>query len=797
MSYNKIELLSPAGDMLSLKSAVNNGCDAVYLGGKSFNARSSAANFDDEELVEAIKYCTLRDVKVFVVVNILYKDIELDKLFEFLNKAYLAGACAFIVQDIGVGMFVKKYFKDIKLHASTQLNAHSILDVLYLQSLGFDRVILARELSLKEIKEIKEKVNIEIEVFGHGALCVSNSGQCLMSSFIGKRSGNRGKCAGTCRLKFDLENKDKVITSGHLLSTKDLMTLEVLKELKEIGIDSIKLEGRMKNYEYVGLITKLYREHLDTISPLSDKNKKMVTQIFNRGGELSTGYLTRHSGIDMMSTETPKSSGVEIGYVRHYSRAQSICTIRLTDDVVAGDGIEIWTKTKPHVGTSISKESFDGHDIEVKIKGDIEKGDKVYKSYDKELKDQLKNFHKDTRQQEIFGKVSAKVNEPIKLILYKNDIVVEVLGDVIEEAQNAPMTEEKIISKLKKTGNTPFKINFTDIHIDEKIYINIGKVNEIKRKALEEFEQKILNSLKRSSLEIEKHEQFKHDKIEEKYLTVHVSDKKMMNKVINAKPYRIYLEYYQDIIEDIKDYIEECHNEGIEFFVAFPKLTDNIAEEKIEKFISYVKNEELKVDGYSISNYGQRYLLSKKDKITYDYNFNNFNALTNKFLTKHDNKTVSTLSPELNLKEIKSLSSKNSEVIIHGKLTMMLTKQCPVGLYISNKGDTKYCEMRNHKERYYLKDRVGERFLIKCNCDNCYAEILNSEYLFMLNKLDDLKNINSKFYKVILTDEREVTKLLLAYKEAIKGEKDSAYDELVNSYKEKGITYGHMFKGVL
>ncbi len=797
MGRNKIELLSPAGDMLSLKAAVNNGCNAVYLGGQSFNARSSATNFNDDELIEAIKYCYLRDVKVFVVVNILYKDAEINELFEFLNKVYKAGADAFIVQDIGLAMFIKQNFKDIKLHASTQLNAHSLLDVLYLQSLGFDRVILARELSLKEIEEIKSKVKIEIEVFGHGALCVSNSGQCLMSSFIGKRSGNRGKCAGTCRLKFDLEHKNKVVCSGHLLSTKDLMTLDVLEDLEKIGVDSIKLEGRMKNYEYVGLITKLYREHIDTLSKISDENKKMVTQIFNRGGELTSGYLTRHSGTSMMSTETPKSSGVEIGFVRHYSRAQGVCTIRLTDDVIGGDGIEIWTSKKPHVGTNINKKANAGSDIEVKIKGDIQKGDKVYKSYDKALNDLLKNSHKDTRQQQIYGTVIAKLNEPIKLILFKDDVCIEVEGDIVELSQNAPMTENKIVEKLSKTGNTPFKIFFNNNEIGENIYINISSINKLKREALQLFEEKYLEKLNRFEVSLNKHDMPKYDKVEEKYLTVHVTNKKMMNKVVNAKPYRIYLEYYDNMQSEINEYIKMCKDNDIQFFVAFPKITDIHCEKKLENFINHIKEENILVDGYCISNYGQRYLLSKKDKITYDYNFNLFNSLTLKFLTKFDNKTVAVLSPELSLAELKQLSCKNSEVVIHGKLPVMLTKQCPVGLYVSNKGDSKYCEMRGHNEYYYLKDRVDDKFLIKCNCDECNAEILNSKYLFMLNKFDDLKNINTKFYKIVLTDEREVTKLLMAYKKAINGEKDIAFDDLMKTYKEKGTTYGNIYKGTL
>ncbi len=797
MGQKKIELLSPAGDMLSLKSAVNNGCNAVYLGGQNFNARSSAKNFDDEELVEAIKYCYLRDVKVFVVVNILYKDVEINELFEFLNKIYKAGADAFIVQDIGVAMFIKQNFKDIKLHASTQLNAHSLLDVLYLQSLGFDRVILARELSLKEIEEIKSKVKVEIEVFGHGALCVSNSGQCLMSSFIGKRSGNRGKCAGTCRLKFELQHKNKTISSGHLLSTKDLMAIDVLGELERMGVDSIKLEGRMKSYEYVGLITKFYREHIDTLKKVTEESKKMITQIFNRGGELTTGYLTRHSGTSMMSTETPKSSGIEIGFVRHYSRAQGICTIRLSEDVIGGDGIEIWTSKKPHIGTNINKKAKAGEDVEIRIKGNIQKGDKVYKSYDKALSDLLKNSYKDSRQQEIYGKVIAELNKPIELSLFKNDVSVQLKGDIVEKSQTAPMTESKIVEKLSKTGNTPFKITFKDNEISKDIYISISSINSLKREALQIFEQKYLENLNRLEIKLNKYEIQKHDKVEEKYLTVHVTNKKMMNKVVNAKPHRIYLEYYNNMENEINEYINMCHEKEIQLFIAFPKISDIQCEKKLEKFISYIKEENILIDGYCINNYGQRYLLSKKDKITYDYNFNALNNLSLKFLTKFDNKTVATLSPELNLVELKQLSCKNSEVVIHGKLPVMLTKQCPVGLYVADKGDNKYCEMRGHNEYYYLKDRVDEEFLIKCNCDECNAEILNSKYLFMLNKFDDLKNINTKYYKVVLTDEREITKLLISYKKAINGEKDLVFDELMKTYKEKGTTYNNIYKETL
>ncbi len=794
---NKIELLAPAGDMLSLKSAVNSGCNAVYLGGKNFNARSSANNFSNEELEEIVDYCALRNVKVFLTVNTLYKESELEMLFEFLNKMYTIGIHAFIVQDIGVGMFIKKYFPKVALHASTQMNAHSLNDVLYLESIGFDRVILARELTISEITEIKGKAKIEIEVFGHGALCVSYSGQCLMSSFIGGRSGNRGKCAGTCRLQFDLlDENHNPLHRGYLLSTKDLHALSHINELKKIGVNSIKLEGRMKSYEYVGQITKTYRQAIDGLT-ITEKEYDNIKQIFNRGGSLSTGYLENKKSIEMMSIETPKSTGVLIGEVIEYDNFREMCTIALKKDVIAGDGIEIWTTKKPHVGCAINKPAGAKDKIKVKIKGEINTGDKVYRSYDKSLIDSLKHVHKDVRQEVINGSIKAVLGEKIELIFWNDNVLVSTFGDVVERAEKAPLTAEKILEKISKTGGTPFKVDFKNNIIDEDIYVNVSSLNNLRRVAIDLLEKKIIENVKREKVSIESNlltSNFKEtDENTAKYITLQISNFKNFNEIIKIKPFRIYVEYCKDIKKDLNKYLLIAKEEGVEFYIALPKISKNETERELLTFISELEKLEIYVDGFLVSNYGQLKLFdNKKYGIVYDYNLNVFNHLSLEHLTT--NNRVATLSPELSINDLNQFANEFTEVIIHGKLPMMITEQCPVGLYIGEKQNTKYCKQRYHNKTYKLSDRMEEKYNIKCNCDFCFAEILANKPIFTLNKADEVKKVKSKYLRLVITDEDDVVELLVGYNSIFNNEKDN--NLLIEKYKKIGITNARLYKGV-
>ncbi len=293
------ELLAPAGSFEALKAAVLSGANAVYLGGNLFNARASANNFDDQELEEAINYCHLRKVKVFVTVNILVGDVEFKELDKFVRKLNKFGTDGVIIQDIGVAMYIKSIAPNLPLHASTQLTVYDKYGAEFLKNIGFKRIVLARELSKEVIADICKNVDVEIEIFVHGAMCVCYSGQCLMSSMIGGRSGNRGKCAQPCRLNYKAGNK-----SGYLLSLKDMCLIKHLKDIENIGVKSLKIEGRMKGSEYVGTVVSIYRKYLDNEKQVTDEDYKKLEKIFYRGG-FSNGYYTGKKGADMFCHTKP------------------------------------------------------------------------------------------------------------------------------------------------------------------------------------------------------------------------------------------------------------------------------------------------------------------------------------------------------------------------------------------------------------------------------------------------------------------------------------------------------------
>lgn len=295
---SNIELLAPAGGMEALYAAVDAGADAVYLGGSAFSARQSAKNFTDAELQQAVDYCHLRNVKVFAAVNTLVNDRELQEMEQYIGFLSQIGIDAVIVQDLGVAGLIKRIAPDMPLHGSTQMTVYDTDGALLLQSMGFKRVVLARELSREQIEKICRETDIEIEVFVHGAICVSYSGQCLMSSFIGGRSGNRGKCAQPCRLQYTMGNK-----SGYLLSPKDMCLIHHLKDLEAIGVRSLKIEGRMKSGDYVGTVTSIYRKYLDSGESVPPEDYHKLENIFYRGGFTDRYYTGKKDGSMLCPTK--------------------------------------------------------------------------------------------------------------------------------------------------------------------------------------------------------------------------------------------------------------------------------------------------------------------------------------------------------------------------------------------------------------------------------------------------------------------------------------------------------------
>ncbi len=824
-----LELLSPAGSMESLKAAVQAGCDAVYLGGKSFSARQGASNFGDDELRAAIEYCHLRGVKAYVAVNTLYKEEELPSVYAFLAYAYEVGADAFIVQDLGLASFIKKHF-EIKLHASTQMTTHSKDDVAFLEAFGFDRVVLSRELSLDEIKDIAALSQCELEVFVHGALCVSYSGRCLFSSMLGGRSGNRGRCAQPCRLKYALVKDDDrfEIDSGYLLSPKDMQGLPVLKELEGCNAwISVKIEGRMKSPEYVFAVTKAYRtairemdKHQDGQSDSIGKSDnqqtlKELTQVFNRGGSFNNAYFHEFSGLNMMSPKTPKSTGVFLGRVTEYSAKSGKTVILAEEDVVAGDGIEIWTRQEPHVGTGLNKPVKKGESLFVTLFGDIRPGDLVYKSYDKALTDRLQHdLQEDTRKQVIQGKLLAKVSKPLRLELHYKGHKLITEGSIVEEAKNKPMSPERLLEQVNKTGNTPFRFQL-EAEIDENIFIGISEMNALRRNASDRLGELILADSKRDPVPLTivkdlaqantdtknqanadtKNNQAKPDAKthQAKLATQNHHERELSIQVLEAeqaafllKPEAARLERVKRIYIPLVDEAlrKRCKELGIEYWVTLPSVDRGSQESK--QLIARTKDV---ADGYLARNLGQLASLKKLGlRATSDYTLHAFNTGTVEALSEYAE--LVTVSPELSFAGLSEMNG-GIELLAHGHLTLMTTHQCPVGLYAGKKKSGKYCKLRNNAKGYCLKDRKDLTLPILTDCSACVAYILNGSTLCLLNRISETKDLPIQSLRLCFTLEfpYEVMKVVEAYDLALK-------DYSNGSLEIDRATYGRYFRDI-
>ncbi len=771
----KPEILAPTSTKASVTAALNGGCDAIYIGGSDFNARHYAENPSDNELKDIINICRLRGVKVFITLNILFKEDEIPSVLDFVGRVYEWGAYGLIIQDIGVANIIKKHFPNIKISASTQMTVYSPEGIELLKELGFDRVVLARELSLDEIKNIcAHKGSLETEVFVHGALCVCWSGRCLMSSVIGGRSGNRGRCAQPCRMEYSLYKENDLIKKGFLLSPKDISTVPLLKDIVRSGVDSLKIEGRMKSPEYVYRAVSAYRKYTDMAYSGGDfhtdeNDIKELTQIFNRGGSSSQGYLNSFSSEKMMSTLSPKSSGTKIGYVVSYNKKKNTCSIKLTQDTVPGDGIEIWSE--PHWGTGISKRAYKGDIITVAAgKSNISVNDPVYRSYDKELDDRLKRAcQKLTAQREIDVYVRACQGEPLTLSAEG----ITVKGDIGQVPENQPLSEEMIIARIGKTGDTPFKFN-VKAHTDN-VYFPVSALNSARRELCRLLEEKILAQGVGKSISIEHISPIprKSDRIT---ITALVRTREQMQACLEAGVKRIYSEISEDSL------IEMCHSKGSEIYFALPFIG---REKTYQQYIDYMEDTDW--DGFLIRSLVK---INTKKKIVTDHTLNVFNSLSLKAIREIYDTPYVTLSTELNTGELNKIADKDCEIIIYGRLPLMTTHQCPPGLYEAHKGSKKYCSLRHKKANYILKDRKNIKFPIIRDCNECIGLILNSSPIYAINKRDVL-DIGAGFMRMEFTTENYDQALSIA-KEHI-----SVAKGYPPSLVLENTTGGHFHRGVM
>ena len=504
LCHMRPEILAPAGTPAALLAAIRAGADAIYLGGSLFSARAFAGNFNQEELLKAIEDCHLFDVKLYMTVNTLMKEKEMSGLVSYMKPFYQAGLDGVIVQDVGCAKVLQEAFPDLALHASTQMSISSAYGAALLKAQGFKRVVPARELSLAELKEIKEESGIEIETFVHGAMCFSYSGKCLLSSFAGGRSGNRGRCAQPCRKCYDLLD---VGAQEYAMSMKDMCTLRILPDLIEAGIDSFKIEGRMKNPVYVASTVNAYKKardyYLESVAGGTFDRKKYedfirplekeLADIYNRGG-FSEGYYYTEKGPEMMANERPNHTGVLIGRVERIVPPELF--IRLTEDVYAQDVLEI----RP-AGVELTSAGSGKKGALLSIKGkefrSIQKGQEVFRTRNNQLISRIQKEVIDPEKQiPVQSVIIAKAGEPLTITL-QGEVSVTVKGAAVEKAKKQPTGKADLLEKIQKTGSSEICFETIRIEMDQDIFVPMSAFNQMRREAMEQYRAALVKRFER------------------------------------------------------------------------------------------------------------------------------------------------------------------------------------------------------------------------------------------------------------------------------------------------------------
>lgn len=678
-----MELLSPAGGMAQLKAAVQSGADAVYLGAPEFSARAGAQNFGFDELREAVKYAHVYGVKVHCALNTLIKEHELDSAAETAVKIAECGVDAIIIQDLGLASILRKIIPQMELHASTQMTVTSLEGVRYLEEHGFSRVVLARELSYDEIKTIAKGARAEIEVFVHGAICMCYSGQCLMSSILGGRSGNRGRCAQPCRLPYTVGDKN-----AYALSPKDMSLISHLDELEKAGVASLKIEGRLKSPEYVSAVTGVYRKYLDNRKPVSGEDMTELKNAFSRSG-FTDGYFTNKLGKTMMSHDNPaNNSGNE------YTES---ARMRAEGKLVRRIGVHIFA--------------------------------------------------------------SLKMGEPLTVSIYDDDghCAYGRSDECAEAAINRPMDKERLISQLEKLGETPFYAIDTEIDTDSGITIPIKAINSLRRRLCDELINACSYREGYEINEIPPRKKYEHE-LKDLYLCAEVMTYEQgMAAIKSGHIKRIYAP---------NNISARLMGKGVEI---------------VTKASDIFKPEEIVTDNASVSSPAAIRYYGEKAKYG-DFRLNIYNSAAASELPML---SCITLSPELNLREIKELTehfSGETEIIAYGRLPLMIMRNCP----LSALG-----KCQNRKNEHTLRDRRNMEFPIICLSD-CKAILLNSQPIFTADIMESIRNTKINCLRLNFTVEKSDVcgKIIDIYHSAISGKPQE-------TPMDNTFTRGHLRRGVI
>ena len=803
----EIELLAPVGSFDSLKAAVQNGANAVYLGGKDFSARASANNFDREELKEAVKYAHIRDVRVFVTTNTLIKQNELEDFVEYAKFLYDIDVDAIIMQDIGAAMLIHELLPDFELHASTQMVAHSLEDVQYLESIGFKRVVLARELTVEEIKYICDNANVDIEIFVHGALCVCYSGGCLMSSMIGNRSGNRGRCAQPCRQKYtmiDISTGEEIHNNGdYLLSTKDLNTIEEIDKIIDTGVLSLKIEGRMKKPEYVATVIKSYRDAIDEYETtkkvnISDETMEDLYTIFNR--KFTKGLILGEVGDEVMNSNVPNNQGLYVGKVVDYNKKAKRLKIKLEGTLKKGDGINLGGGTIGRIikGKDITQIGYKGETIELDFIGEAKKNQLVFKTSDTDLIDRAQKTYtqdKEFAKSLIDAEISIKLDSyPELRLIDKNENIVTVQGDkLVEKALKVALSEEKIETQIKKLGNTPYEIDQLKINLDEGVSMPISLINQMRREAIELLDNARIsvkgrrykdNDIKYSP------KIYSRNADNKSKIRVKVNNIEALKSILNLD---IDMIYYEDV-STIEQAMTMANANNKKLIYSAPRIVRNREYKRLEKSDEYCK------DHVQISALGQvKYYKENSESVKFDvdYYLNPFNSETINHYKKEGAETVC-ISQELNLHEIKETTQYTDleiETVAYGYIPMMLSEYCPMGVVARSCKKDKRCA--NCKEsKYVLRDFKGEEYRVSQDIF-CRSTIYNSSANCLINNLDELSEAGINIFRLDFTHETPelIEKITESFIDVI--ENDFVADaKSLEVFEDMDTTLGHLYKGV-
>lgn len=826
-----VELLAPAGSREALVAAVENGANAIYLAGNAFGARAYASNFDREALREAIHFAHLRKVAIHVTVNTIVADEEMGPLRDYLRFLYEAGADAVLVQDLGVARVAHETVPDLPLHASTQMSVSSLEGVRALAELGFSRVVLARELSLKEIRHICAHAPVEIETFMHGALCVCYSGQCLMSSMIGGRSGNRGRCAQPCRLPYTLvdEKGQDVLgdkAGSYLLSPRDLSTIDVIPDLIEAGVSSLKIEGRMKRPEYVATVVRTYREAIDTYYAgkgyaVTQEERDDLAQIFNR--DFTTAYLEGRPGKAMMSDRRPNNRGLLIGRVTAYDWDRRIVTVKLSGRLGLGDQVDFWVKVGGRVTATISslrdakgrevEEGQAGDTVSFAIPSAVRDHDRVFKVYDARLMERAKETYASgapVRRIPVAIEVRAAIGEPLTVTLcdaegHRGEGRTDFIG---EPARKRPLSEEIIRKQVSRLGTSVYEMKSLHCDIAGEVMVPMSEINEARRKAVE-----ALDALRLKEIEAREHrpEPKFTDRIarptpKKAHFLVAVDTLGKAEAALSAGADGILFggESYEHRViapEEYERAWQMAREAGARIDFNTPRIVHDGQQKHVERLLAAFAA--FPPDAVHVHNIAMLALVRRLTDfaIHADYSLISYNKQTLAFL-KDYGVAGATLSPELTAKEIRQLAKESPlplTCIVHGRLELMVSNYCVTGSFLGGCGEGP-CTQPCTRGHFALKDRKDALFPLAMD-QFCHMHVLNSKVLSMMPHAMKFRaaGIETMQIEAKAMGEKEIAAIVKAYRKAMAFPEEPAEAQLswIHEQEGKDITRGHYFRGVL